>query len=226
MSKTNHSIEKEFRAEPQMKSTRPSARTRIFTAARELFYRQGIRAVGVDAIAQAAGATKMTLYRAFASKDELVAECLRQSQQEFMAWWDNTVSAHANDPKAALLALFAGIEEKACTCEKRGCAISNASVELSDPQHPGCAVILEHNQQKRQRLHTLAQQLDVKNPAQLSDVLMLLMNGAYFTRAAFGDQPPQFGLAALAALLIEAQQTNPSAPSSHGTEALKKRAVS
>jgi AcrR family transcriptional regulator len=65
-------------AQPGADEQRLPPRERILVAATELFYRQGIRAVGVDAIAEAAGTNKMTLYRHFSSKDELVAECLRR----------------------------------------------------------------------------------------------------------------------------------------------------
>src|SRR5690348_18370343 len=77
-------------------------RQRILAAAGELFYRHGIRAVGVDAIADAAGTNKMTLYRHFASKDELVAEYLRQWARAVDACWDRYASAHPGDPLAQL----------------------------------------------------------------------------------------------------------------------------
>src|SRR6202048_3519889 len=79
-------------------------RERILAAARELFYRRGIHAVGVDAIAEAAGTNKMTLYRHFASKDALVAACLSEVTQEFDAAWDALAAAHAGDPEGQLLA--------------------------------------------------------------------------------------------------------------------------
>src|SRR6202171_3573223 len=73
-------------------------RARILAAAGELFYRHGIRAVGVEAIAEAAGTNKMTLYRHFASKDELVAEYLRQSAGKADAYWEELEAAHPGDP--------------------------------------------------------------------------------------------------------------------------------
>src|ERR1700758_5676509 len=78
-------------------------RERILAVARELFYRRGIQAVGVDAIAEAAGTNKMTLYRHFASKDALVAACLTELTQEFDAAWKAIAAAHAGDPKGQLL---------------------------------------------------------------------------------------------------------------------------
>ena len=82
----------------------PPPRERILAAARELFYRRGIHAVGVDAIAEAAGTNKMTLYRHFASKDVLVAACLSELTQEFDVAWDAIAAAHVGDPEGQLLA--------------------------------------------------------------------------------------------------------------------------
>ena len=79
-------------AEPSMVARAESGappRARILKTARELFYRDGIHAVSVDAIAEAAGSNKTTLYRHFESKDELVAECLRELTRDFdLAWAD------------------------------------------------------------------------------------------------------------------------------------------
>src|SRR5262245_23105965 len=84
------------------KDDRIPPRARILAAAGELFYRHGIRAVGVDAIAEAAGTNKMTLYRHFASKDELVAEYLRECAQLADASWERLRRAHPGDARAQL----------------------------------------------------------------------------------------------------------------------------
>src|ERR1700750_2911659 len=89
------------------KTERIPPRARILAVARELFYRQGIRAVGVEAIAEAAGTNKMTLYRHFASKDELVAEYLRQSAKLADTCWDRFSEAHPGDAYAQLRAWLA-----------------------------------------------------------------------------------------------------------------------
>src|ERR1700747_1605886 len=79
-------------------------RERILAVAAELFYQHGIRAVGVEAIAEAAETNKMTLYRHFSSKDELVAEYLRGLFREKHAIWQKLIAAHPNDPYAQLMA--------------------------------------------------------------------------------------------------------------------------
>src|SRR5215218_1795472 len=77
-------------------------RERILAAASDLFYRHGVRAVGVEAIAEAAGTNKMTLYRHFASKDELVAEYLRCLARQAGGFWDALEVAHPDDRRAQL----------------------------------------------------------------------------------------------------------------------------
>src|SRR5580693_5406839 len=87
-------------------AAKPRVRDRIFDTASELFYRHGIRAVGVDAIACEAGTNKMSFYRSFASKDELVSEYLRDQQREFWDWWNTTLAPHAGNPRRQIEALF------------------------------------------------------------------------------------------------------------------------
>ena len=98
-------------AEPPPRQTPPAPRERILAAARELFFCHGIRAVGVDAVAEAAGTNKMTLYRHFAAKDELVAECLRQLAAEKEAAWDAIAAAHAGHPQGELQAWLGLVDQ-------------------------------------------------------------------------------------------------------------------
>src|SRR6476646_5025917 len=113
----------------------PPPRERILAAARELFYRRGIHAVGVDAIAEAAGTNKMTLYRDLASKYVLVASCLSELTQEFDAAWDALAAAHAGDPEGQLLAWLHHVADFKENEAERGCALANAAVELPDWDH-------------------------------------------------------------------------------------------
>src|SRR6185503_14516523 len=105
-------------------------RARILAVAGELFYRHGIRAVGVDAIAEAAGTNKMTLYRHFSSKDELVAEYLRQSAKGEATSWDRLQAQHPGDPLAQLRAWLKDMSSHVVNRDERGCPLANAAVEL------------------------------------------------------------------------------------------------
>src|SRR5947209_19191044 len=118
-------------------------RERILAAAGELFYRHGIRAVGVDSIAEAAGTNKMTLYRHFASKDELVAEYLRRSAQDAGACWARYERQHPGDALAQLRAWLKDMAEHVASTDERGCPLVNAAVELPEKDHPARRVIEE-----------------------------------------------------------------------------------
>src|SRR5436309_13326337 len=113
----------------------PPPRERILQAARELFYRDGIRAVGVDAIAAAAGTNKMTLYRHFDSKDALVSAYLEQLSAEGEALWDEARAAHPGDPQAQLRTLLKRVSQFADESSGRGCALANAAVDLAERGH-------------------------------------------------------------------------------------------
>src|SRR5437660_81712 len=117
-------------------ANRPSARKRIFDTASELFYLKGIRAVGVETIAAEADTTKMSLYRNFPSKDELVAEWLREHDANFWKTWDTMASRHPKDPRRQIKAAFAVLAKHVADPKARGCPMANAAVELTEKDHP------------------------------------------------------------------------------------------
>jgi len=160
-------------------------RDRIFKTARELFYRQGIRAVGVDAIACGAGTNKMSFYRSFPSKDDLVAECLKAQVAEFWERWNNSVAPYAGDPRRQIEAIFESFMARACAENACGCPLSNAAVELREEEHPGHQVIREYKAEVRRRLRALAAEAKASDPDTLGDALMLLIEGSAVTRLTF-----------------------------------------
>lgn len=183
---------------------RESARDRILRTACDLFYRQGIRAVGVETIAAEAGTTKMSLYRNFESKDELVAEWLRRADKEFWAWWDETLAPLEGQPRKQIETLFHNFETRACEEETgRGCPLINAAVELTDPEHPAQAVILAHHQELRRRLLTMCEELGARDPENLTDALMLVMGGANMTRLILDTSGPLRAVSLAAQILLD-----------------------
>lgn len=185
--------------------TRRSARDRIFETAKDLFYRYGIRAIGVESIAAEADTTKMSLYRNFSSKDELVAECLRDHKREFWEWWDSVVTPHAGNPKAQLLALMEAFVCHECGEKSRGCPLANAVVELPEENHPGRAVIVEHKALIRERLRELCRAMKARDPDTLADGLHLLIEGAYISQLTFDcSDDPADSLPRIAETLIKA----------------------
>ena len=190
-------------AEEATRSKRP-ARDRIFETAREMFYERGIRAVGVESIAAEAGATKMSLYRNFPSKDELVAEVLRDQARESWEWWDAAVASQPGHPVGQLLALFDAFAEKAsCTESAWGCALSNAAIELHEPDHPARVVSVEHKREMHRRLAAICKAAGAPDD-ELADGLLILMEGAYLARVTLGSEGPVRAVAHTAKALIKA----------------------
>jgi AcrR family transcriptional regulator len=184
---------------------KPRVRDRIFETACDLFYKHGIREVGVEAIATAAGTNKMSFYRSFASKDELVAEYLEKKSKEFWIWWEAIVSAHEGDPRRQIEALFEAFVTATCFQDSRGCALANASVELAEADHPGRQVALKQKSEIRRRFRDLAAKAGARKADELGDALMLLMEGGYLTRRTFGHGSGPLQAAALTArVLIDA----------------------
>ena len=178
-------------------------RERILGVARDLFYRRGIHAVGVDAIAEAAGTNKMTLYRHFASKDELVAECLRELVREKNAEWDAIAAAHPGDPRGQLLAWLQWVSEWFVREADRGCALANAAIELPDKDHPAREVIREHKSAVRQRLVQLCRDAGLNDPEAVADEVFLLFEGARVAAQSLGSDVPLKRLSGLLKGLIE-----------------------
>ena len=181
-------------------------RERILEAASELFYRHGIRAVGVEAIAEAAGTNKMTLYRHFASKDELVAECLRGHAQEVDVYWDALAVDFAGNPEGEIRAWLDAVA--ACVTDEgeRGCVMANASVELPEKDHPARAVIESFKQGTRDRLVTLFRAAGLTEPEVLADEVFLLIEGARINMQSLGSDGPARRLVRMIEALIESHR--------------------
>jgi AcrR family transcriptional regulator len=165
-------------------------RERILTVARELFYRHGIHAVGVDAIAEAAGTNKMTLYRHFASKDALIAECLSRLVADFAAAWDENATAHDGDPLGQLRTWLRYVGEYKLHEAERGCAFLNAAAELPDKNHPARRVIEQHKTAHRQKLIALCKEAGLVEPDLLADKMFLLCEGARVSIQSVGPNGP------------------------------------
>jgi AcrR family transcriptional regulator len=163
-------------------------RSRLLAVAAELFYRHGIRAVGVEAIAEAAGTNKMTLYRHFPSKDELVAECLRQFARESVQRWQLYEDAHPGDPRGQVRAWLADVANILADKNHRGCALANAAIELPDKTHPARRVVEEFKLGQRKHLTQLCRSAGLNDPEMLADELYLLLEGARVTAQSVGSE--------------------------------------
>jgi AcrR family transcriptional regulator len=182
----------------------PRAADRIRQTARDLFYRQGIRAVGVDEIVSRAGVTKPSLYRGFASKDELAAAYMRDYDAEFWKRFDAAVAAHPGDPRAQILSYFEGLSKRATKPAYRGCGMTNCVVEYPEVGHPARRVAEANKRELRRRLTEMAAAMGAAEPEVLGDGLLLLMEGAFTSGQIFGHGGPAGSVAAAADRLIAA----------------------
>jgi AcrR family transcriptional regulator len=161
------------------------ARDRIFEAAKKLFYKSGIRGVSVDAIAAEANTTKVTLYRVFSSKEELIVKVLEEQARRWSQWWDEIVARHPGEPRKQIEALFAAFRDEITgDSAERGCAMANAAVEV-EAGHPAKRLIREHKLEMARRMRELCREMGAKNPDQLGNALMLLLSGAFAARLVY-----------------------------------------
>jgi AcrR family transcriptional regulator len=173
------------------KSAEPKRAAQLIReSARDLFYRRGIRAVGVDEIVTQAGVTKPSLYRSFLSKDELAADYLRLMGEEGLARFDAAIAANPADPRGQFHIWLNDLLEKATKADYRGCGTTNAAVEYPDRKHPARKVSSNIKTRFRAKLGALAEAMGAREPDRLGDALMLLLEGVYASGQIFGVGGP------------------------------------
>lgn len=182
-------------------------RERILECASSLFYRQGVRAVGVDLVVEQAGVAKTSLYRHFRTKDDLVVAFLEREDVDFWATWDEVAARHANDPADELAAHMRWIGARLSRSNYRGCPQINVSAEFPEQDHPARQVARAHMQGLRSRLGAIAERLDVARPDELAAQLALLVNGAFVSSELLATDDATRILLASADALVEAARS-------------------
>ncbi len=172
-----------------MSAKAPSrARERVLTAAYDLFSRQGVRAVGVDTIIARAGVAKMTFYRHFPSKDDLVLAFLQKREQLWThEWLEAEVKRRASSPRERLLAIFDVFDEWFQRDDFEGCSFINVLLEMSEPAHPVRQATTSHLANIRVFLEALADGAGVAKPDDFARKWHVLMKGS-IVAAGEGDR--------------------------------------
>ncbi|HMG71343.1 MAG TPA: TetR/AcrR family transcriptional regulator [Gemmatimonadaceae bacterium] len=160
------------------RSTIP-VRERILVAAGDLFHKQGIRGVGVEAIAEAAQTNKMTLYRYFDSKDELITEWVRGIVAHKEEDWKDLNAKHRGDPEGQLQDWSRRTAAQLRAMEERGSALGNAFAELPDPNHPARRVMKEHKLRVHKRVVRLCKAAGFPDPAFSANLFSMMLEGAH-----------------------------------------------
>ncbi len=180
----------------------------ILDTAAELFYREGVRSVGVDRIAAESGVAKMTLYYHFRSKDELVAAWLRRRDDEWMSWLASAVERRRG---SRLLAVFEALREWFETPTFRGCAFVNAYGELGSSNPAAAEIVASHKRKLNEYLADLARQEGVTKSDALARELLLLVDGAIVTASIQGNARPADDARGAAAKVIAGYSLTPQA---------------
>ena len=155
-----------------------SMRERIIDAATQLFYAQGLRAVSAEKIIALVGITKVTFYRHFPSKDDLIVAYLERRAE----WERNailTVRQMTGDDVPSVFRIVAeAIGAESCSPGFRGCPFINAAAEYPDPQHPIRQVVDEHRRWFKRTIEELLNEIDVPDASRVADELVMLRDGA------------------------------------------------
>lgn len=179
----------------------PPPRERIIDAARDLFRKHGIRGIGVDAIADAADSNKMTLYRHFGSKDDLLVACIEKAAAEAEAFWDALEAAHPGDARAQLKDWVKRAGDY-ITVEHCNCELLDAAAQLAESHHPARRVIEETRRVQRSRLTQLCRDAGIAEADLLVDALILLIEGTRVNWRTAGPEGPSARFVRVAEMVI------------------------
>lgn len=185
---------------------RPAKRDQVLESAKRLFYREGIRATGVDRILDEAGVARMTLYNHFDGKDALVAAALQERSQEFRVWLRGEVERRAVNSRERLLAVFDVLDDwirgESAGAGFAGCAFIRAAAEFTDHDDPVHRLAAAHKAALRGDLGELARDAGVAEPDRLAADLLLLVDGVIVTTQVSGDLTAATRARAMAERLI------------------------
>lgn len=180
-----------------------------------MFYRDGVRAVGIDAVIARSGVAKMSLYRNFPSKDALVTAWLDDRNEFFWRRWRNAEASCGDEPRHQLQAVLDMVAKAASDPKWRGCPFLNTGTEFPERDHPARAVILANKRAVRERLRFLAEAAGARDPDLLAQQLQLLIDGAYAIGQSLGPEGPARTVSSAGRALIAAQ-LSPLAAQQHG----------
>jgi AcrR family transcriptional regulator len=183
----------------------PVARAQILDAAEDLFYFEGARNIGIDAVVKRAGVNKMSLYRQFVSKEDLLQQYLLRSDKKFWAYIDASLAKHPGEPRAQIQQLFIDLALRASAADYRGCPFVNIAVEFPDRSHVARQMVADNKARLLKLLMELAKAAGASNVSFLAKALALLIEGAYAASQTYGpDSSVMTALPMAAEILIDA----------------------
>jgi len=182
-----------------------TAQEQLLDAAENLFYRDGIRAISVDAVVERAGVNKMSVYRQFSSKYDLVVAYLTRMDTRFRDRVERSIAKHPGQPAKALVQSMTDLVERASNPDYRGCPFVNVACEFADREHPARVSVARNKEYLIARLLELSTAAGAADPQLLADSLALLIEGVYAASQTYGPGcGPMRAAPTAAALLVQA----------------------
>lgn len=185
-----------------MNKTPGTTREKILTTAEQLIYRNGIHATGMDLLVKTSGVARKSIYRYFATKDDVAAAALNGRDERWMHWF-RTESDKADTPQERILNMFTVLRGWFASEGFRGCAFINTAGEVGDPADPVRQIAKLHKQKLLDYTLELTEQLNIAQPAALARQLLILMEGAITMAYVMGDSSAADSARDVAQLLLE-----------------------
>jgi AcrR family transcriptional regulator len=177
-------------------------REKILATAEQLIYQNGIQATGMDLLVKTSGVARKSIYRYFATKDEVAAAALNARDVRWMDWF-RAESDQARDAQARILNMFTVLKRWFESDGFRGCAFINTAGEVGDPQDPIRLIAKLHKQKLLAYTFELCEQLDIADPEPVAKQLLILMEGAITVARVMGDYSGADSAQAVARLILE-----------------------
>jgi AcrR family transcriptional regulator len=169
-----------------MNTPTTETREKILATAERLIYENGIHATGMDLLVKTSGVARKSIYRYFATKDEVAAAALNARDVRWMNWF-RTESDKAETPEARILNMFTVLKGWFKSEGFHGCAFINTAGEVGDPNDPIRLIAKLHKQKLLDYAHELCEQLGIEQPSALATQLLILMEGAITMARVMGD---------------------------------------
>jgi AcrR family transcriptional regulator len=185
-----------------MNTSTSITREKILATAEQLIYQNGIHATGMDLLVKTSGVARKSIYRYFATKDEVAAAALNARDVRWMNWF-RAESDQAPDARARILNMFRVLKGWFESEGFRGCAFINTAGEVGDPQDPIRLIAKLHKQKLLAYTLELCEQLDIADPEPLANQLLILMEGAITVARVMGDYSSADSAQAVARLILE-----------------------
>lgn len=165
-------------------------RDHLLAVAQRMFCTAGFHAVSIDAIIDEAGVARMTVYKNFSSKEDLIVATLAKEDLSFREWLAESIELRSKRPEDRIKRLFQALAERFASDGYYGCAFIRASIEFPDQTHPVHRAAKAHKEMIRSYLRGLAAESGAENPLALSEQLYLLFEGAITAAQLHGEPWP------------------------------------